>query len=98
MATAIPNCRNRPPRPGRVEVRPVRVIVLVLVLVLDFLISAFGFLSAFGIRVSFGFKPRLMGGGGEEFEDEDENEGERKGGATPEKNHLTTDPFIPTVR
>jgi hypothetical protein len=63
-----------------------RVIVLVLVLVLDFLISAFG------IRASFGFKPRLMGGGGEEFEDE------RKGGAPSEKNRLTTGRFIPTVR
>jgi len=58
----------------------VRAIVLVLVRVLDFLISGFGFLSAFGIRASFGFKPRLMGGGGEEFEDEGENEDEGRMG------------------
>jgi hypothetical protein len=37
-------------------------------------------LSDFELRASVGFKPRLMGGGGEEFEDEDENEDEGRMG------------------
>jgi hypothetical protein len=39
--------------PGQagLKVRPVRAIVLVLVLVLDFLFSGVGFLSAFGFRI-----------------------------------------------